>query len=339
MPLWARDFRPGRFTELVFASDAPLQALMWLRQAKMQDSGSILHVTGPSGVGKDILVEIISKVARCKLVEISAEDLKELENVPRKTLKGERILVHIDEPDSASIRRTIALLRKAQVPVIITSLSLKLENVKTIYIPRATTEDTLSAIKAVALKAGAVHNHSFFRAVAERSAGDIRAAINEVQLCREKGTALCRKSVESLTAFCIRVLQERISCEELESRFDGRAVGMCLSSIISSEADWKLAANAIFRCSEADVLPFEYWYLSLARFHEARSKFRYVREELVHEPLPCASSEPQMFIPFSGGRDKIIDEGVQSEIFTYKFMPGSSNAVRRDVSLSEIMNL
>ena len=191
-------YKPQNLGEVVSQKTIINGILDWLRKWK---PGKALMLYGPSGLGKNLIVELIAKEKGLKLVEINASDKRNAASIKKLipatkegSLLGGRLIL-IDEVDKLSISdrggsaEIIDIIKNSAYPVILIAQNpydKKLRTLRTYClllkfrkIPKNIIERYLINIannEAIKMKP------EIFRQIAENSDGDLRSAINDLEM-------------------------------------------------------------------------------------------------------------------------------------------------------------
>ena len=174
----------------------------------------ILH--GPTGTGKTSLAFALAQENNLELFELNASDLRDknkLEEIMKpateqKTLfnkKGKVILV--DEVDGMTIDKgglpeLIALIEKTSFPIILTSnniwqqkFNLLRKKSEVVKINELKYETIYKIIKNILKKENKITSENTIKAIAAKSRGDIRAALNDLQIVLSVDTETLPKDI------------------------------------------------------------------------------------------------------------------------------------------------
>lgn len=112
--LWVDKYAPSKFTDLTSNDKTNVEVLKWVAQWKGGPKGfpdkKIMLISGPPGLGKTTLVQIVAKVSGYNLVEINASDERSGDALLQKIttaiesngLRAQPNLVLLDEIDGAA---------------------------------------------------------------------------------------------------------------------------------------------------------------------------------------------------------------------------------------------
>lgn len=380
---WFIKYKAKKFTELVFSTDVHIRTLQWLTKAK----NGVLHVTGPVGSGKTVLVHAAAAALKYNVTEIHDDEFECIKDYAQHHgvgLNKRRNLLLIDEgaiPTAAvpTIAQYLVGLSK-NMPIIVTSTELRLKGVETFRTDKMTVENVHQAVKRVLRLENGEGYQIDDRAISKLAAlcnSDLRQVLNYAQLYSK---SLCNSrllgkiehiSGSNIFLLCDRLFKRRIRFAELESTYDNRSFDLCLGSLMAGCQNVGFIAKYLAKASAAAGLPRSYEFLELDHINQHVGDFVY-QKEMQHPKKQLSFSQrcdPLHFLPhiirnknnhrstrhlqaifrsyglknLSGVDSEILNlaefEAVESKSFKYKYNQGSSNAVRRDISLSEILEL
>ena len=191
-------YKPKILEEIISQNIIINKVLDWLKNWK---PGKALLLYGPTGIGKNLIIEIISKKKNLNVVEINASDKRDASSIKKllpatkdgSLLRGRIIL--IDEVDnlSASDRggssEIIEIIKNSKYPIMLIAQNPFDKKLKTLRnycellrvrkIPKNLIERKLIEIsKKEKLKL----SYDVIKKIANNSDGDIRSAINDLEI-------------------------------------------------------------------------------------------------------------------------------------------------------------
>lgn len=227
-------YKPKNLVEVISQKNIINSILEWLRKWK---AGKALMLYGPSGLGKNLIVELVAKERGLSLLEINASDKRNADSVKRlipatkdgSLLRGRLIL--IDEADKLSVSdrggsaEMIDIIKKSVYPVILIAQNPYDKKLRTLRsycdllkfrkIPKNIIERHITDI---ARKEGIVIEPETLRQIAENSDGDIRSAINDLEM-RAMGQREREKSIfETMQAIFKGNLKEALEAISLSEK-------------------------------------------------------------------------------------------------------------------------
>lgn len=362
---WFIKHRPKKFTEVEISDDSSFKVLNWLKTNK---NGGVLAITGGTGVGKTSLVYTIAKALKFRVFEYSDISNDRVKSFG-KTIDGLLPLILIDESDFPIF---FNIPKFPNIPVIYTS-TVNIQDHVCIRITKPDNLLVLKAIKKVLSKENKYIDDRIILQLSKICNSDLRSVLNYCQLISHSSEIKDFKVFERLASHsisyaCRTVLSKRLCFNELESLFSEKVLSLCLNNLISKSHD----TNALksFECvSEMSMYPEKYKFMSLDSINKVRIEFEYNKETVIDHSFKKAHNSAIHFLPFYKrnlqnkqsvkhlqcifqkykisnltGIDKEIEEYidmniVDNKIFKYKFNSWSSSAVKRDISIDEILNL
>ena len=201
---WVEKFRPTSFSEIKGQEEAVQKAKIFISTFGKKKKAIILH--GPPGTGKTTIAGVIAKATDSEIFELNASDLRnklKLNEVLRpaieqRSLLKERKIILVDEVDGISatdrggLQELISLLDNSQFPMIITANNIwnkKLNNLRKkaelIELKEIKPEVVQEVLSEVLKKKNLSMNNEILAKIAEKSKGDLRAAINDLQTTSE----------------------------------------------------------------------------------------------------------------------------------------------------------
>jgi len=189
-------YKPKRLVEVVGQKIIVQKIIDYLKNWKR---GKALLLYGPTGIGKTLIVEILSKENKFNLTEINTTDkdivsyIKEvLLPASKESSLFNRRLILIDEVDSFSdrgaITEVIKIIKESASPVILTANNAYEQKLKTlrhhctlVRANRIHVNTIERELKRIALREKINIKEEMIRRIAADSDGDIRAAINDLE--------------------------------------------------------------------------------------------------------------------------------------------------------------
>jgi len=207
---WAERFKPKTLQEIAGNYAAAEQLLNWIK-ARIEGRGAVKRaalLSGPPGTGKTLSVGIVARALDLELIEMNASDFRTEELVNKMaggaTLQASLFgrsgkLVFFDELDGISGREDrgglgaiLGILKETRYPVVLAvndpwdprfrPLRDICEMIQFRRIRRPSVEVQL---KRIARLANVTVDDALIKRVAERAGGDLRAAINDLQMLAE----------------------------------------------------------------------------------------------------------------------------------------------------------
>lgn len=247
----AEKYRPQRLQDFVGNPEAVKEVIRWLRDWRNEPKKALL-LYGPPGAGKSILVELLAKEMGYALVYSSASDVRSAKSLKEQfgaalsqgTLFFKGRLVVFDEVDGLSaadtgaVKEIAELIEATKNPMILVAndpWDQKLRGVRELCqmvqmrkIHASTIGRILSSI-ATAEKVTA--DDKVVGAVARRTDGDMKAAINDFEVLAKNRTSIVAADLEVLASRDI----ERSIFEALRIIFKTETAEVAISALENVE--------------------------------------------------------------------------------------------------------
>jgi replication factor C large subunit len=201
---WTVKYKPKSLKEVVGNREAIQKFVEWV---KSWDKGipkkRAAFLYGPPGVGKTVTVEALANDFRMELVEKNASDYRTEEAVKRfaglasqySSLFGTKRIILFDEldgltgtADKGGVKAITDIIKTAQCPIVLianNAFDPRFVNLRNycllIEFKKPSTTDVLKHLKAICLKEGIEAEDNALKFIAQRSEGDIRSAVTDLQ--------------------------------------------------------------------------------------------------------------------------------------------------------------
>lgn len=218
---WIEKYRPKSFAEVVDQEEAKYTLASWIctrykaprefcarwgkkRDKEISEAKAVL-LAGPPGVGKTTIVHALAREINYELIELNASDVRTAERIKQVVGRGLREsslfgyggkLVLFDEVDGLHVKEDlggleaiIEIIETAKVPIVMTAnnpydpkfrplrdLSL------VVNLKKLSEDEVVEVLKRVCTGEGAKCEEEALRSIARSSLGDLRAAINDLQM-------------------------------------------------------------------------------------------------------------------------------------------------------------
>ena len=219
---WAEKYRPKRVEDVVGNPDAKKKFIAWLNswvRGKPTKKAALLY--GPPGTGKTSLVHAAAHEYGLELVEANASDVRTSEALKARVFRAAteqalfsergRIIL-LDEIDGISPREdrgglqtVLELINVSRHPVVLTAnnpwdprLRSLRELCVMIEFRKLGKRDIIKALAEICRREGIECSREVLSAIADRSKGDLRAAINDLQSIAEGRKRITLKDLEIL---------------------------------------------------------------------------------------------------------------------------------------------
>ncbi len=218
MYTWSRKYRPRNLKEFVDQEEAKTKALMLVKNYRKGGKAILLY--GPPGTGKTSLAYALAGELGLEIIEINASDMRDAKTLRRVIgeamkqksffYKGKIIL--IDEIDGISgsfdrggVQEINRLIKESSFPVILTandpwdkkfkdirksSVMIELKKLSSIHIRHRLEE--------IAKREGLVIDQNALSMLARNSAGDLRGAINDLEVLSKGNKKITIDDVKAL---------------------------------------------------------------------------------------------------------------------------------------------
>lgn len=218
--LWTEKYRPKTFDDVLGNTKAKEQIQNWLEGWLEGEPQQCLLLVGPPGTGKTTLAHL-SAENFTEYVELNASDKRSQDALQRsvgeasssQSLFGTGLkLIILDEVDGihgtedrGGIRAIGQILKDSRHPVImmandlyskrITGLKSKCQLIK---IQKVHTNSIMAMMKRICVKEGVKFEEHVLRALAKRSRGDLRSAINDLEIMARGNESITSEDLEAL---------------------------------------------------------------------------------------------------------------------------------------------
>jgi len=221
---WAERFKPEDWSEVVGNERTIEQFLRWLRDWKPDQPKKAALLHGPPGTGKTVVAEIAAKKLGFNLIELNASDVRTRELLAEKvypasrsmSLYDQKNLILLDEIDGLHHRQdfggasaVLTLMEDTSTPVVLTANDPWRQSLREIRLrsqmfefKRLRKDSVLKRLRWFIESQGLTVSERALDLIAEKSRGDIRSALNDLEALAYEGTALDEQTVS-------RVLQDR----------------------------------------------------------------------------------------------------------------------------------
>ncbi|MGB9684684.1 MAG: replication factor C large subunit, partial [Candidatus Bathyarchaeales archaeon] len=201
---WTVKYKPKTLKEVVGNREATQKFVEWVKSwNKGIPKKRAAFLYGPPGIGKTVTVEALANDLKMELVEKNASDYRTEEAVKRfaglasqySSLFGAKRIILFDEldgltgtADKGGVKAITDIIKTAQCPIVLIANSaydprfINLRNYcLLIEFKKPSSTDILKHLKAICLKEGIKAEENALKFIAQRSEGDIRSAVNDLQ--------------------------------------------------------------------------------------------------------------------------------------------------------------
>ncbi len=222
--MWVEKYRPKTIAEVIGNEDAKASFIDWMK-SKRRKKAVLLY--GPSGVGKTALVYAVAHDLNYSVVEMNASDTRTKKIITKiagpttslisldkffRNIKGTLLLLdEIDgiygREDRGGVGTIVKIIRESQIPIVLTanitdvqklrpilrvSHSIKFRRVRMhlllVFLSKICREEVIDADKQA------------LEIIVQNCKGDVRSAINDLQILGEGKKFLRKEDVEHITS-------------------------------------------------------------------------------------------------------------------------------------------
>ncbi len=272
---WIIKYRPKRIDDVANQDEAKKLFRAWLEswlKGKPQKKAALLY--GPPGTGKTSLVEAAAREYKLELIEMNASDFRRKEDIEKiakvaatqSTLFGARgKIILLDEVDGISgtadrggLDAILELINASRHPIVMTAndpWDQKLRPLRdaALMIPfnRLSKSVVVSVLRRICNAEKLQCEEEALEYIAERSEGDLRAAINDLQAIAE-GTG--RKVTLALARTMVHArYREYTPFEALRKLFTSKYAWQAKAAISSTNVDYDMMKQWI-----NENIPYQY---------------------------------------------------------------------------------
>lgn len=201
---WTVKHKPRFLSEVVGNKDAIQKVVNWVKSwEKGIPQKRAVFIYGPPGVGKTVSVEALAKDFGLELVEKNASDYRTEDAVNRfaglasqyGSLFGGKRIVLLDEldgltgtADRGGVRAITNVVKNAQCPIVLIAndaYNPRLSSLRNycllIEFKKPSTSDVMKHLKRICVREGIEAEEKALKFIAQRSEGDVRSAVNDLQ--------------------------------------------------------------------------------------------------------------------------------------------------------------
>ncbi len=201
---WTVKHKPQSLKEIIGNADAIKQFIDWLASwSKGAPKKRCVFIYGPPGIGKTATVEAVANDCKMEYVEKNASDYRTEEAINRfaglasqyGSLFGEKRIILLDEldgltgtADRGGVKAITDIAKSAQCPLVLIANSAydpRFTNLRNycllIEFKKPATGDVAKLLMQICDKEGILADEDAIKFIAQRSGGDVRSAVNDLQ--------------------------------------------------------------------------------------------------------------------------------------------------------------
>lgn len=217
---WTRKYLPSKCSE-VAGQQIPVQKLKKFVEGYRQSKKKSALLHGFTGSGKTCSVYAVAREFNCEVLEVNASDFRDSASInaivgsasSQLSLFGTGKIILVDEIDGISgqgdrggVAALSKLIAKSAFPIIMTANSpwdkkfapLRKLSEMIEFMPLAS-DAVYSVLKLICGKEAIDADDTALKSMANRSGGDLRAAINDLQILAGKSKSLSQEDVDNLS--------------------------------------------------------------------------------------------------------------------------------------------
>ncbi|MEM4560436.1 MAG: replication factor C large subunit [Candidatus Caldarchaeum sp.] len=208
---WTEKHRPSKVSEIVGNKEAVFEFLNWVEGwLKKRPAKKAVMLYGPAGVGKTSLVHAFARENGWEVIEMNASDFRTKDNLERVvgaassqasiTMAKNKIIL-VDEVDGIDTRQDagavsalVQIIDETMVPVVLVAndpwnprLAPLREKSLLIQFRRIPKPSIAAHLRRIAMAEKLRLSEEVIKSVADSSGGDLRSAINDLQLLAAAG--------------------------------------------------------------------------------------------------------------------------------------------------------
>ncbi|MDD5416726.1 MAG: replication factor C large subunit [Candidatus Aenigmarchaeota archaeon] len=267
--------KPKKIGEII-GNAAALEGIM--NYIKTFKTGKAILLYGAPGIGKTIISQVISTNNKINITEVHASELEEIKKIKSSSMMmslfgGKRIIL-VDEIDNYTDRGTVAeiisLIKTSKFPVILTANDAYDKGLRTLrtycdLIPfrRIGTLSIAKKLKDVSAKEGVEVSEDAIKSIAESSGGDLRAAINDLQILITKRKKVTKSEIIGFRERGINVFEAiKVIFKSNEMKEALKAIDSCDKDL--EEIFWWVEQNITNEYKKPEDIALAYDILSKA---------------------------------------------------------------------------
>ncbi len=214
---WTKKYSPKTLAEIA-GQPLAISALRNFVQSFSAARKKAVLLYGPSGVGKTCLVQALAEELNCELVEMNASDFRDAGSVKlilgpatkQASLFGSKKIILVDDVDSMSgqqdrggVPEIVSVIEETKFPIILTAadpyedkLKSLRQVVQSIELKPIDQQAIEERVKGICALEGIKYDEIAIKKLAAFADGDLRAAINDLQMLAEGKLELKAEDIE-----------------------------------------------------------------------------------------------------------------------------------------------
>ncbi len=200
---WVEKYRPKSLKEVVGNEKVKEKLKAWIESYLKGEKPKPILLVGPPGCGKTTMAYALANDYGFEVIELNASDKRSGSVIKRivghaatsSSIFGKKFLIILDEVDGISgkedaggVSELIKVIKKAKNPIILTandayatSIRNLLPYVEVVQLNPLNKTDVYKVLKRIAEKEKLNVDEKTLKMIAQRSAGDLRSAINDLE--------------------------------------------------------------------------------------------------------------------------------------------------------------
>ncbi|MBD3313407.1 replication factor C large subunit [Candidatus Woesearchaeota archaeon] len=217
---WTRKYQPRKPEDIVGQDNPVRQVLGFASDYRSQKKKSAI-IYGPVGCGKTVSVYAAADQLGLEVIEVNASDFRNQEQInsvvgaasKQMSLFSKGKIILIDEVDGLSgtkdrgaVPALVKLMQESSFPIICTAvdpfdkkLSALRKKAVMVEFSMPDYKDIYSVLKIIADHEGIKYDENDMKSIARRAGGDIRAAVNDLQILTSGKRELLKEDLESMS--------------------------------------------------------------------------------------------------------------------------------------------
>ena len=215
---WTEKYAPKKVAEVVGQAQTIQKFLNWYKNWKPGSKAALFY--GPPGVGKTCLVQAFARERNLEVIELNASDYRtasQIREVVGQSMKQKPLfkkgkIFFIDEIDGIAgredvggIKEIIKMIKESRYPIILTANDPYNPKLKTLrqyceLIPfkKISVWDIVKRLRYICEKEGIKYEKGVLNQIAKRGEGDLRSAINDLEVLAGLRREIKQKDLEAL---------------------------------------------------------------------------------------------------------------------------------------------